>query len=122
MYINFVDFSSAYCGTNHLPLLMDVNSIKDLLKYLYELCWWVDLSYKIFSLDIYFSISPVGCISSLPQPLDFEKLKYANPVPHLQSGISLFFDYPSVALTMSLEVIFSRSQTPSFSMSRLARQ
>ena len=41
-------------------------------------------------------------------------------VPHLQSGISLFFDYPSVALTMSLEVIFSRSQTPSLSISRLS--
>ena len=27
MYINFVDFSSAYCGTNHVPVktLIDVN-------------------------------------------------------------------------------------------------
>ena len=101
---------------------MDINSIKDLLKYLYELCWQVDLSYKIFSLEIYFPISPVGCITSLPQPLDSETLNVQTLVPHLQSGISLFFDYPSVALTMSLEVIFSRSQTPSFSMPRLDKQ
>ena len=105
-----------------LPLLMDVNPIKDLIKYLYELCWQVDLFYKIFSLEIYLLISSVGCIASLPQPLDSKTLKCANPVLHLQSGISLFFDYPSVALTMSLEVIFSRSQTPSFSIPRLARQ
>ena len=43
-----------------LPLLMGVNSIKDLLKYLYELRWRVDLSYKIFSLEIYLPISLVG--------------------------------------------------------------
>ena len=58
---------------------MDVNSIKDLSKYLYELSWRVDLSYKIFSLEIYLSISPVGCIASLPQSLDFETPKCANP-------------------------------------------
>ena len=62
-----------------LPHLMEVNSIKDLLKYSYELCWWVDLSYKIFSLEIYLSISPVGCIASLPQSLDSEMPKCANP-------------------------------------------
>ena len=58
---------------------MDVNSIKDLLKYSYELCWRVDLSYKIFFLEIYLPISPVGCIVSLPQPLDSEKPKCVNP-------------------------------------------
>ena len=62
-----------------LQNLMDVNSIKDLLKYSYELCWRVDLSYKIFSLEIYLPISPIGCIVSLPQPLDFEMPKCANP-------------------------------------------
>ena len=61
-----------------LPHLIDVNSIKDLLKYSYELCWRIDLSYKIFSLEIYLSISPVGCIASLPQPLDFETPKCVN--------------------------------------------
>ena len=61
-----------------LPHLMNVNSIKDLLKYSYELCWPVDLSYKIFSLKIYLPISSVGCIASLPQPLDFEMPKCAN--------------------------------------------
>ena len=61
-----------------LPHLMGVNSIKDLLKYSYELCWRVDLSYKIFSLEIYFPMSPVGCIASLPQPLDSVTPKYAN--------------------------------------------
>ena len=108
-------------GFFHLmPHLMDVNSIMDLLKVSYRLCWRVDLSYKIFSLEIYLPISLVGCIASLPQPLNSEILKCA--VPHLQLGISLFFDYPSVALPMSLEIIFSRSQIPSFSMSQLARQ
>ena len=62
-----------------LPQLIDVNSIKDLLKYTYELCWRVDLSYKIFSLEIYFPILPVGCIASLPQFLDSEMPKCANP-------------------------------------------
>ena len=62
-----------------LPHLIDVNSIKDLLKYSYELCWRVDLSYKIFSLEIYLPILLVGCIASLPQPLDPEKLKCENP-------------------------------------------
>ena len=38
-----------------------------------------------------------------------KRLNVQTLVPHLQYGISLFFDYPSVALTMSLEVIFSRS-------------
>ena len=62
-----------------LPHLIDVNSLKDLLKYSYELCRRVDLSYKIFSLEIYFPISPVGCSASLPQPLDSEMPKCANP-------------------------------------------
>ena len=62
-----------------LPHLIDVNSVKDLLKYSYELCWRVDLSFKIFSLEIYFPISPVGCIASLPQPLNSEMPKCANP-------------------------------------------
>ena len=62
-----------------LPYLIDVNSIKDLLKYSYELCWRVDLSYKIFSLEIYFPISPVGCIASLPQFLDPGTPKCASP-------------------------------------------
>ena len=62
-----------------LPLLMDVNSVTDLLKYLYELCWQVDLFHKIFSLEIYLPISSVGYIISLPQSLDSEKPKCANP-------------------------------------------
>ena len=62
-----------------LPHLIDVNLIKGLLKYSYELCWRADLSYKIFSLKIYLSISPVGCIASLPQPLDSETPKCENP-------------------------------------------
>ena len=62
-----------------LPHLIDVNPIKDLLDYSYELFWRVDLSYKIFSLEIYLPISPVGCVASLPQPLDFETPKCANP-------------------------------------------
>ena len=66
-----------------LPLLMDVNSIKDLLKYLYEFFWRVDLSYKIFFLEIYLLTSVVGCIASLPQPLNSEKRKCVNLVPHL---------------------------------------
>ena len=61
-----------------LPHLIDVNSIKDLLKYSYELYWRVDFSYKIFSLEIYLPISLVGCIASLPQPLDSEMPKCAN--------------------------------------------
>ena len=62
-----------------LPQLVDVNSIKDLLKISYELYRQVDLSYKIFSLEIYLPISPMGCIASQPQPLDSETLKCANP-------------------------------------------
>ena len=62
-----------------LPHLMDVNSIKDLLKYSYGLCLRVDFSYKIFFLKIYLPISLVGCIASLPQPLDSEMPKCANP-------------------------------------------
>ena len=62
-----------------LPHLIDVDSIKDLWKYSHELCWRVDLSYKIFSLEIYFPISLVECIASLPQPLDSETPKCANP-------------------------------------------
>ena len=62
-----------------LPYLIDVNPIKDLLQYSYELCWRVDLSYKIFSLEIYLPISPVVCIASLPQPLDSETPKFVNP-------------------------------------------
>ena len=49
-------------------------------------------------------------------PSTLKRLNVQSLVPHLQSKISLFFDYPSVALTMSLEVIFSQSQTPSFSV------
>ena len=48
-----------------LPHFIDVNSIKDLLKYSYELCWRVDLSYKIFSLEIYLLILSVGCSVTL---------------------------------------------------------
>ena len=61
-----------------LPLSIDVKSIKGYLKYTYELCRWVDLSYKIFSREIYLSISLVGCIASLPQSLDSETPKCAN--------------------------------------------
>ena len=62
-----------------LPHLINVNLIKDLLKYSYELCWQVDHSYKILSLEIYLHVSSVGCVASLPQPLDSETPKCENP-------------------------------------------
>ena len=38
MYINFVDFSSAYCGTNHMPLLDMIKQVLTYAKFLKDLC------------------------------------------------------------------------------------